>query len=79
MGFIQSKSTGTWEKMTFNLIDLEIKSGIFTGFTIQNVKPSTQIFYLDDVKLIKSDYVDPGNCATADNKQLDSQIKLIQN
>ena len=67
-----TKSAGTWEKMTFNLIDLEIKSGIFTGFTIQNVKPSTQIFYLDDVKLIKSDYVDPGNCATADNKQLDS-------
>ena len=68
---ISSKGS-TWEKMTFNLVDLGFKSGDFTGFTIQNGKPSTHIFYLDDIKLIKSDYVDPGKCATDDNKQLDS-------
>ena len=53
---------GQWEKKVITLKDLKIKNDTFTGFNIQGSIKDRQLFYFDNFKLVKSDFVDNGVC-----------------
>ena len=59
---ISISDVNKWEKITLKLNDLgsesDIKSFMFQGKTIES-----KIIYFDQIKLVKSDYIDDGKCA----------------
>ena len=71
---ISTNSAKTWEKKTIKLTDLEITEEKFEKFLFQGSKADSQIFYFDDIKLVKSSYVDNGLCSDGNdsgNKESD--------
>jgi hypothetical protein len=61
---LSTTKAGTWEKMTVSFSQLGITGGKFRNFLFQGNTASSQVFYLDDVKLIKSaSYTDSGKCS----------------
>ena len=60
---LSTNKAGTWEKKTISFDELGISSGKFRNFLFQGNTASSQVFYFDDIKLVKSDYVDNGSCA----------------
>jgi len=64
---ISTSAAGKWEKKIIKLSDLGITEDKFRNFLFQGSKASSQIIYFDDIKLVKSNYVDNGLCATNTN------------
>ena len=61
---LSTSKAGTWEKKTITFSQLGITSGKFRNFLFQGNTASSQVFYLDDVKLVKSNFVDSGKCSS---------------
>jgi len=63
--YLSTKEAGQWELMTIPLERLNVTTSTTTKFRkimFQGRKVDSQIFYFDSIKLIKSDYVDYGEC-----------------
>lgn len=60
--YISTSSAGTWEKKQIKLSELGITSDKFRNILFQGNKKESQIFYFDNIKLVKSNYVDNGKC-----------------
>ena len=65
---ISTTKAGTWEKKEIKLDTLGLTSDNFQIFLFQGSRKESQIFYFDDIKLVKSNYVDNGLCSN-DNKE----------
>ncbi|ORX65585.1 hypothetical protein BCR32DRAFT_330336 [Anaeromyces robustus] len=59
---ISTKEAGKWEEKIITLNELGINSDRFRKFMFQGSKKDSQIFYFDNIQLIKSDYNDEGQC-----------------
>ena len=59
---LSTTSPGIWEKKVVKLSELGIKTKKFKYILFNVNTIEKQIFYLDKIKLIKSDYVDKGMC-----------------
>ena len=66
---LSTNSANTWEKKIVKLSELGINQDKFRNFLFQGSKADSQVFYFDDIKLIKSDYVDNGLCASFSNNE----------
>ena len=64
---ISTTAAGKWEKKVIKLTDLGITEDKFRNFLFQGSISESQIIYFDDIKLVKSDYVDNGLCAENTN------------
>ena len=64
---ISTKTPGIWEKIIINFSDLGLTDEKFQNFLFQGSIKSSQIFYFDDIKLVKSEYVDNGLCYESDS------------
>ena len=61
---LSTSKAGTWEKKTITFSQLGITGSTFRNFLFQGNTASSQVFYLDDIKLIKSSsYTDNGKCS----------------
>ena len=61
---LSTSKAGTWEKKTITFSQLGITGSKFRNFLFQGNTASSQVFYLDDIKLIKSSsYTDNGKCS----------------
>ena len=73
---ISISDVNKWEKITLKLNDLgsesDIKSFMFQGKTIES-----KIIYFDQIKLVKSDYIDDGKCADSDGGKTGSAGNLV--
>ena len=59
---LSTKKAGVWEKKVVNFSDFGFKGDQFKIFLFQGKIKESLIFYFDDIKLIKSDYIDNGIC-----------------
>jgi len=59
---ISTNEAGKWEKKVIKLSDLGITEDKFRNFLFQGSTKESQIIYFDDIKLVKSNYVDNGLC-----------------
>ena len=59
---ISTNEAGKWEKKVIKLSDLGITEDKFRNFLFQGSTKDSQIIYFDDIKLVKSNYVDNGLC-----------------
>ena len=59
---IGTSKAGEWELKTITFEELGITAERFRGFGFQCDDKNEHTFYFDDMKLIKSDYVDEGMC-----------------
>ena len=64
-------------KKILNLSDLGITEDKFRNFLFQGSISQSQIIYFDDIKLVKSNYVDNGLCADNLNEEGGSSAALI--
>jgi len=62
---ISISDVNKWEKITLNLNDLGSESDI-ESFMFQGTSAESTIIYFDQIKLVKSDFIDNGNCADPD-------------
>ena len=62
---ISISDVNKWEKITLNLNDLSSESDI-ESFMFQGTSEESTIIYFDQIKLVKSDFIDNGNCADPD-------------
>lgn len=70
---ISTNDAGKWEKKVIKLSDLGITEDKFRNFLFQGSKSESQIIYFDDIKLVKSNYVDNGLCAENINNNIISE------
>ena len=59
---VSTKKAGVWEKVVVNFADFGFEEDKFYNFIFQGKIPDKQIFYFDDINLVKSDYIDDGIC-----------------
>ena len=59
---VSTKKAGTGEKIVVNFDDFGFSEDKFYNFNFQGKIPDKQIFYFDDINLVKSDYIDNGTC-----------------
>jgi len=59
---ISTSEPGKWEEKTIPLKDLGLDADRFRKFMFQGGKKESQIFYFDNIRLVKSDYQDDGLC-----------------
>ena len=59
---LSTKKVGVWEKIVVHFTDFDFKGDKIEAFLFQGKIRDKQIFYLDDIKLVKSDYIDNGIC-----------------
>ena len=59
---LSTENPGVWEKKVISLKDLGLTADKFRAFLFQGRIPDSQIFYFDNIRLIKSNYVDNGIC-----------------
>lgn len=59
---LSTKEVGVWEKIVVNFSDFGFKGNKIKTFLFQGKIKDKQIFYFDDIKLVKSDYIDNGIC-----------------
>ena len=59
---ISTNEKAKWEKKEINLNALGLNSDNFRKFMFQGRVPNSQIFYFDNIKLVKSNYDDKGEC-----------------
>ena len=59
---ISTEKPGVWEKKVIALKDLGVSGDKFRSFLFQGRIIESQIFYFDNIRLIKSSYVDNGIC-----------------
>ena len=54
-----------WEKITLSFKDLGIKDDAteIESFMFQGASPESKIIYFDQIKLVKSDFIDNGKCS----------------
>jgi len=71
--YLSIKEPGQWEEKIIPLEDLGLNDTVyqFRKFLFQGRKTDSQIFYFDSIKLIKSDFVDQGDCYADGNKHID--------
>ena len=74
---LSTTSPGIWEKKVVKLSELGIKTKKFKDFLFFANRKEKQIFYLDKIKLIKSDYVDKGMCWVNNNYLITSWLLNI--
>ena len=60
-----------WEKITLYLKDLGTESDI-ESFMFQGASAESVVIYFDQIKLIKSNYVDNGTCSEPDDDDSDN-------
>ena len=69
---ISTAKVGIWERKVIQLDSLGLDSDKFQRFLFQGSKSDSQIFYFDDIKLVKSNYVDNGLCSEGKNYVVNS-------
>jgi hypothetical protein len=77
---ISTKAAGIWEKHVIKLNDLNITDDKFRKFMFQGINKDSQVFYFDDIKLLKSNYIDNGLCADSsgsNNENSDNKNPFI--
>ena len=62
---ISTENPGVWEKKIITLNELGINSDKFRVFLFQGAITDNQIFFFDNIRLIKSNYEDNGECYEA--------------
>ena len=68
---IGTTSKGIWEKKAINFKDIKYNEN-FQRFLFQGNSGDSYTFYFDDIKLIKSDYIDNGLCYNEVNDDSES-------
>ena len=59
---LSTKKANVWEKIVVKFSDFGFKGDKVKVFLFQGTITDNQIFYFDDIKLVKSDYIDNGIC-----------------
>lgn len=64
---ISTTEPGKWEKKIITLNELGVTEDKFRAFMFQGGMQASQIFYFDNIRLVKSDYEDNGVCYNNNN------------
>ena len=74
---LSTKKAGVWEKKVINFTDFGFKGDTIKQFVFQGKITDKQIFYFDDIKLVKSDYIDNGICYSYSNNSPSSSTTTV--
>ncbi len=76
---ISTNEAGKWEKKIIKLSDLGLSSDTenFRKFMFQGRIIDNQIFYFDNIKLVKSNYEDKGECYDNENSNRGNHQKFV--
>ena len=74
---LSTKKVGVWEKKVLYFTDFNFKGDKIEAFLFQGKIRDKQIFYLDDIKLVKSDFIDNGICYSKSSSSSTSTVLVV--
>ena len=74
---LSTKKEGLWEKIVVSFSDFGFKGEKIESFLFLGKTEESQIFYFDDIKLVKSDYKDNGICYSYSKKSPSSRATTV--